>query len=193
MKNFVVICWITLFLLSISTSYSQRNRIFYSIDEAQSVSPDSVFKLHLTKQKLREIPTSIYVFKNLIELNLSQNKLRNLPDDFYFPNLEILNIEKNDLGVFSESICKHANLKSLYLGKNNIAELPECIGDLKNLIILDLWFNPIRDLPVSLTQLRNLRSLDLRGVTFSKEFQKKWNALLPWVKIEFDLGCDCGN
>lgn len=172
---------------------AQPDRVFTSIVEAQSVHPDSVFRLSLTKNKLQNIPPEIYVFKNLKELNLSQNKLTSLPDDFFFPNLEILNIEKNDLDTFSNAICNNVSLKQLFLGRNKISVVPECIGNLTELVVFDIWFNPIRELPLTLTNLKKLRSMDLRGVTFSKEFQKKWSELLPWVKIEFDLGCDCAN
>jgi len=192
MKAFVVISWSCILFLSLN-SFGQQYRIFTSIEEAQSVPSDSVFILDLSKNKLTTIPVEIYTFKNLNVLNLSQNKLSALPDNFFLPNLEVLNLEKNDLDTFSSSICKNTSLKYLYLGKNDIEVVPECIGNLTQLIVFDIWFNPIRELPLTLTNLKNLRSMDLRGVTFSNEFQKKWSALLPWVKIEFDLGCDCAN
>jgi Leucine-rich repeat (LRR) protein len=172
---------------------AQPDRIFYSLAEASQVSVDSVLRLNLSKKKFTEIPSEIYRYKNLKELDLSQNKLTHLPDDFYFPNLEVLNLEKNDLDTFSNSICQITTLRQLYLGRNDIHSFPECITQLQELVILDAWFNPIQDLPMALTTLKKLRSMDLRGITYSKEFQKKWNALLPWVKIEFDVGCDCAN
>ena len=174
-------------------SIAQPDVIFYSLEEAAAVHPDSVYRLDLSKEKLTQIPESIYSFKNLRELNLSQNKLTHLPENFLLPNLEILYLEKKDLDTFSSSICQNTSLTHLYMGKNNIKYLPESIGSLQNLIVLDIWFNPIRDLPMALTTMKKLRFMDLRGITYSKDFQKKWNALLPWVKIEFDLGCDCAN
>jgi len=174
-------------------SFAQADVIFYSLEEAASVHPDSVFRLDLSKDKLTEIPSAIYAYKNLRELNLSQNKLTSLPDDFHLPNLQILNLEKNDLDTFSNSICRNTALTHLYMGKNKIKYLPETIGNLQNLVVFDIWFNPIQDLPMALTTMKKLRFMDLRGITYSKDFQKKWNALLPWVKIEFDVGCDCAN
>ncbi|MBK9190064.1 MAG: leucine-rich repeat domain-containing protein [Crocinitomicaceae bacterium] len=174
-------------------SFAQPDVIFYSIEEAATVHPDSVYRLDLSKEKLTEIPETIYIFKNLRELNLSQNKLTSLPDNFLLPNLEVLYLEKNDLDTFSNSICLNTSLTHLYMGKNNIKYLPESIGNLQNLVVFDIWFNPIQDLPMALTTMKKLRFMDLRGITYSKDFQKKWNALLPWVKIEFDLGCDCAN
>jgi len=174
-------------------AFAQEFRIFTSLEEAATVHRDSVFRLDLSKNKLQTIPKEIYSYKNLRDLNLSQNRLSSLPDDFYLPNLEVLNLEKNDLDTFSNSICKNTSLHYLYMGRNDVAVVPECIGSLTELIVFDIWFNPIRELPLTMANLKKLRHLDLRGVTFSNDFQKKWNGLLPWVKIEFDMGCDCAN
>jgi len=174
-------------------AFAQEFRIFTSLEEAATVHRDSVFRLDLSKSKLQTIPKEIYSYPNLRDLNLSQNKFTSLPDDFYLPNLEVLNLEKNDLDTFSTSICKNTTLQYLYMGRNDVAVVSECIGSLTELIVFDIWFNPIRELPLTMTNLKKLRHLDLRGVTFSNDFQKKWNGLLPWVKIEFDLGCDCAN
>ena len=74
-----------------------------------------------------------------------------------------------------------------------MAHLPECIGDLQDLIVFDIWFNPIEDLPKTMTNLRNLRSLDMTGISFTKDEQKAFQDLLPWVKIEFEAACKCNN
>jgi Leucine-rich repeat (LRR) protein len=191
MKLRAATCSITLLLLCLSP-FAQTDRI-YTYEELSTANPDSVFRLDLSKNKFQTVPSDIYKFKNVTEVNLSQNKLTALPDEFYFPNLQVLNLEKNDLDTFSQAICNNTTLKQLLLGKNDIAVVPECIGDLTELTVLDIWFNPIRELPMSLTNLKKLRYMDLRGITFSNDFQKKWTALLPWVKIEFELGCDCAN
>ena len=131
---------------SISTSnFAQVGKVYTSIEEALLAHPDSVYRLDLSKKKYRQVPAEIYRFKNLTDLNLSQNKLISLPDDFYFPNLEVLNLEKNDLDTFSTAICQNTSLKQLYMGKNDVAVVPECIGNLTELVIFDIWFNPITD------------------------------------------------
>jgi len=192
MKFVAVIFWSSLLTWS-SETFSQADKIYYSLEEAFAVNADSVYRLDLSKNKLSTLPETIYQFKNLRELNLSQNKFTSLPDNFYFPNLQILNLEKNDLDTFSSSICQNTQLRNLYLGKNDIHYLPECIGNLQELVTIDIWFNPLKDLPMALTTMRKLRAIDMRGVTYSNDFQKKWNALVPWIKIEFEMGCDCAD
>lgn len=179
------------YLFAANLLFSQKDHVFKSIEEAQSVAADSVYRLDLSRKRLKEIPKSIYQFKNLRELNLSKNKLRDLPDKFVFRDLRILDLSKNKFKQFPTVICKNTALRNLFLGKNDIPEIPPCIGKLQDLIVLDIWFNPVNDLPEELIQLRNLRSLDLSGLNFSKEFQKKWRELLPWVNIEFEAACDC--
>lgn len=171
---------------------SQTDRLFESLEAALQVHPDSVYRLDLSRASLKAVPTEILQFKNLQELNLSKNKLTDLPSNFVFANIEVLNLTKNKFEIFPQVICKNTNLKQLFLGKNHISEIPECIGNLSELVIFDIWFNTISVIPDSITQLKKLKSFDLRGMNYSDEFQKEWREKLPWVEIQFDLGCDCG-
>lgn len=190
MKKFAGVFLISQILAS-SFLFGQRDRIFTSLDDALSVPADSVYQLDLSKQKLTDIPQEVKQFKNLQNLNLSKNKITTIENDFIFTDLRILDLSKNKFNHFPEVICQNTSIRNLFMGKNDMPEIPECIGNMQNLIVLDIWFNPIDDLPQSMTQLRNLRSLDLSGLNFTKEFQKKWTELLPWVKIEFESACDC--
>jgi Leucine-rich repeat (LRR) protein len=192
MKQIVKIFWLGI-LLVCNVSYSQPDKLYTSLEDALSVSPDSVYRLDLSKKKYTELPDEIFQFNNLRELYLSKNKLDSLPANFFFKDLRILDLSKNKFETFPTAICNNQSLRNLFMGKNKMKEIPECIGNLHDLIILDIWFNPIDDLPLSMTKLRNLRSLDLSGLNFTKDFQKKWTELLPWVKIEFEAACDCAN
>jgi Leucine-rich repeat (LRR) protein len=186
--------FVTLFCISSLqiAGFSQTNHLFESLKDALNVHPDSVYRLDLSKSALKTVPAEIFNFTNLRELDLSKNKLTELPDNFVFEKLEVLHLTKNKFELFPAVICKQKNLKQLFLGKNHLSEIPECIGELSELVIFDIWFNTISIIPDSITQLKKLKSFDLRGMNYSDEFQKEWRDKLPWVTIQFDVGCDCG-
>jgi Leucine-rich repeat (LRR) protein len=191
MKINVVLFWVIFLILPLK-SVSQQNRLFTSVDEALTVSSDSVYRLDLSKQKLETLPSEIFNFTNLRELYLNRNKLTSLPKAFMkFNHLEVLDLSKNKFETFPTQLCSVVSIKQLFLGRNNIQYIPECIGQLENLEILDLWLNPIDHLPQSISKLKKLKVIDLRGVNFSSTSQDVIKALIPWAKIEFDKGCDC--
>lgn len=191
MKKNVVLFWVIILILPLK-SVSQTNRLFTSVDEALTVSVDSVYRLDLSKQKLEVLPNDIFKFINLRELYLTKNKLTDLPKEFMsFKHLEVLDLSKNKFDTFPTQLCSVISIKQLFLGRNNIQYIPECIGQMKSLEILDLWLNPIDHLPKSISKLKQLKVIDLRGVNFSSTSQSVIQALVPWAKIEFDKGCDC--
>ena len=182
-----------MFLLLPLKSVSQKSRLFKSLDETATVSADSVYRLDLSKSKLSVFPNEVLKFSNLTELYLGKNKLTKLPADFKnLKNLEILDLSRNKFKTFPIPLCSVTSLKQLFMGRNEITVIPECIGQLSNLEVLDIWYNQIDGLPDSISQLKKLKNLDVRGVNFSSKTKAKIQALLPWTKVEFDLGCDCG-
>lgn len=188
-KQLVFILWVNLLA---GLSFAQQNHLFTSLEEALVVHPDSVYRLDLSRNQLKAVPVEIMQFKNLREIDLSKNKLTDLPENFVFKNLAVVNLTKNKFEVFPTALCKNTGLTQLLMGKNKISELPECIGNLSELVILDVWFNTVSVIPASIVNLKKLRSFDLRGMNYSDEFQQEWREKLPWVKLEFDVGCDCG-
>lgn len=190
--NVVLFLVITLILPVIGIS--QQNYLYKSIEEAQSVSVDSVFRLDLSKKKLTELPKEVLAYFNLRELYLTKNKLTKLPSNFKeLTKLEVLDISKNELTKFPIPLCSMVSLRQLFMGRNKMTSIPDCIGQLENLEVLDIWYNQITTLPNSISKLKKLKSLDLRGVNLSQKTQSYLKGLLPWAKIEFDAGCDCAH
>jgi len=193
MKKNVVLFWV-IFLSLPTSSFSQKNRAFNSIEATKGIHCDSVYQLDLSKQKLTQLPIEILSFKNLTILNLSKNKLTKLPSNFYqLKQLTHLDLSKNKFTIFPISLCSTVSLIDLKIGRNDITLLPKCIGQLTNLEHLDIWDNQISALPDTFSKLIKLKTLDYRGVNFSSKTQAQIQALIPWVKIEFDLGCDCAH
>src|SRR6187551_1758848 len=72
-------------------------RVFRSMESALQ-EPERVYRLNLSKKKLKSVPPEISRFSNLKELDLSKNKIKELPAQIGdLKNLEILNLSSNDL------------------------------------------------------------------------------------------------
>src|SRR5688500_12097988 len=90
-------------------------RVFKSLNGALQ-HPDSVIRLDLSKQKLKEVPEEIRKFPNLKELNLSKNNISELPEWIGdCDSLEILDLSNNKLEVLPPSIGKLSKLGILRL------------------------------------------------------------------------------
>jgi Leucine-rich repeat (LRR) protein len=190
MKKLFVVS-LTLLLSNALFSQEPGLRIF-SWEEAKGASPDTVYAISFSKQKLTTLPDDLARFANLKHLDLGKNKLDALPDFVgTFSKLDYLDLSKNELSVFPVEICRLSSLKVLVINRNTFDQIPECIGYLKDLEELDLWDTPVMNFPTSLTNLKNLKRIDLQGVKYGPTFQKQFRESLPWVKIEFDPPCDC--
>ncbi len=74
-----------------------------------------------------------YVYR----LDLSKNKLTDFPDSiFAFKNLKYLNLSKNKISLIPLNINELKNLEELNFAKNKITHLPHQMGGLSNLRIL---------------------------------------------------------
>ena len=167
------------------------SRVYHSI-EAALQNPDHVYKLNLSRKKLRAVPPEIVQFRNLKELNLSKNKIRELPPQIVeLQNLERLNLSSNKLKALPEDIGKLQSLIYLGLNRNLIESLPQSIGSLPYLEILELWDNELDSIPKEISRLTKLRVLELRGILFNDEEQTRVKSLLPNTKIYFSPGCNC--
>jgi len=166
----------------------------YRSMESALQNPERVYKLNLSKKKLKHVPPEISRFTNLRELDLSKNKIKELPAQIGdMPNLERLNLSSNDITVLPEEIGKLQSLRYLGLNRNLIEYLPPSIGLLSNLEILELWDNEIQAIPDEIGQLKKLQELELRGILFSDEEQNRIKALVPQTQVYFSPSCNCLN
>lgn len=195
-KNISLIFFLLYSLLSnaqlLSDSELERQTVYTSINEAVK-NPGKVYKLDLSKKKLRKIPIEVFSLYNLQELNLSKNKLESIPSEIgNLTNLQKLNISANKISKLPSTIGNLTNLKELIANRNNINELPPEVGNLINLEKLDLWSNEIDKLPFEISKLQNnLKVLDMRVILINAEKQKAIIELLPETFIYFSKSCNC--
>lgn len=89
--------------------------------------------------ELLSMPTQMFLFTKLTELNLSHNKLREIPS----------------------SIKQLVSLRRIYLSHNQLQCLPDNLHRLTQLVLVDASFNPIKTVLASIAHLTNLILLDL--------------------------------
>lgn len=150
-----ILITLLLILSNFSALYSQENRLnhlelekrktYYNLDEAVA-KPDDVYKLFLTKKKLKKFPMEILVFKNLQVLNISGNKITEIPLEIdNLKNLQVLNISKNKLKKLPNSFGNLHNLESLYMSDNHILYFPNELRGLDKLQVFDVIRNHLTE------------------------------------------------
>lgn len=156
--------------------------------------PDSVYRLDLSRMKLKEVPPEVRQLKNLNALDLGRNKLKELPawmNELQY--MQEFSAGRNKFIRIPTAICQWNHLKRLDMHQNRIEGLPPCMGGLKELYSLDLWSNDLEDFPPEIGGMTGLRYMDLRVIQFSQGEMDRINALFPQVKIFFSQPCNCGN
>jgi Leucine-rich repeat (LRR) protein len=165
--------------------------IYRSISAALQ-NPERVFRLNLSKTRLKEIPADVFKFKNLRELDLSKNRIDSIPAAIgELQNLTSLNLSSNNLELLPDEIGKLQSLTHLNLNRNKIVALPSTIGDLSNLELLELWDNELSGIPDEISKLHKLKAIELRGILFSEEEAARIDSLLPNTKVLMSPTCNC--
>ena len=167
------------------------DKVYTSLAAAR-LNPDSVYRLDLSRKKLKEVPEEVFLFKNLYELNLSRNQLTALPEQIgSLVNLKILKASNNRMKTLPSSIGRLQNLKILELNRNLLVTLPNEAGALVSLERLELWDNEIDSLPGTIKNLKNLQVLELRGILFTDDEQQHIMQLIPNCMVYFSPSCVC--
>jgi Leucine-rich repeat (LRR) protein len=164
---------------------------YTSIAEAMK-EPDKVVKLVLRKQKLREVPKEVFLFKNLQYLDLAKNNIKLMPDSMgVLTQLQYLDMSRNVIEQLSGSIGKCTELFYLNLNNNEFSTLPPQMANLTKLRTLDMWSNNLDSFPEVLKGMTSLQVLDLRVILIPDDQQKYISSLFPHTKIYFSPSCTC--
>lgn len=155
--------------------------------------PDKVVKLVLRKQHYTAFPKEIWLFPNLQYLDLSKNQIKEFPDSLgKLKNLQVLHLSKNKIESLPRELGDNSNLVILDINQNELTMLPPQIGKLKKLQYLDLWGNDISIFPEELKDIAdNLKVVDFRVILININEQQRIIKLLPKTKIYFDPPCHC--
>jgi len=172
--------------------YKVKGRIFTSIKKAM-LEPDSVERLKLKRKGYKEIPSEIFNFKNLKELDLGGNKIKNIdPKIGLLSKLEILKLNRNQIVLIPTSISKLDSLKYLDVGLNKINALPEEMKTMRSLEFLQIWGNELTVIPEPISKMPNLKWLDMRAIILTETEKEDIQNDFPQVKVLFSPGCNCG-
>jgi Leucine-rich repeat (LRR) protein len=155
--------------------------------------PEKVVKLVLRRQHYKAFPAEIWQFPNLQYLDLSKNQITEFPDSLgKLKNLQVLHLSKNKIESLPREIGDLTNLVILDVNQNEVINIPPQIGKLKKLRYLDLWSNNISTFPDELKELQNnLQILDLRVILINYDTQDRIRKMLPKTTIYFSPPCHC--
>lgn len=170
----------------------QNAPVYTSLDAALAANPDSVFRIDLSRQRLRQVPEALAAFTELRELRLDRNKLDTLPSFLaWFGKLEVFSAEENELTAFPAMMWAWPALRELHLGDNWIAAIPLDIDGMRHLEILGLWSNVVGTFPASLSELPALKRIDLLFNDMTAEEQELLRIWLPDVELVLSEPCRC--
>ena len=146
---------------------------------------DSITKISVIGKGKRKLPDSLYLYKNLVELELLDFKLSRLPRKLFArrpirkviisnnlpkkslrlpksSSVATLVIRGDEQGKLPMNYRKFRNLEALQLSRNNLKEFPKMtVGD--KLTRLDLSVNSITMIPSWAGNYKSLRSLNLNN------------------------------
>ncbi len=166
-------------------------RIFRSIAAIQGHEQE-VYRIDLSKKKLKSIPLEVFKCPHLQELRMNKNDIRTIPDEIKnCPELQRIEIQFNRIDSLPIALFTLLHLKKLDLGYNDIFTIPDVIGDLQELEILAMWDNPIGIYSHELLRLNNLKHLDFLNNPINESVQRALQEGLPNCQMHFSFPCQC--
>jgi len=154
--------------------------------------PELVYRLDLSRKRLKTFPDEILTLSNLNDLRLNKNKIQVIPNEISrLPFLQKLECVHCELDTITPGILQLPHLRHLDLGDNYIRVIPQEIDRLEKLELLALWDNPINVYPQTLGNLRNLKMLDLLHNQMNGGTQDRLRTLLPATRVVLSAPCRC--
>lgn len=167
--------------------------VYTSLEGARAARAEGqpIYRLDLTKQRLRTFPAEIAGWTELREVVLDRNKLKRIDADLsQWAFIERFSAVSNNLEAFPSSTVQWTSLRTLELGDNTIDSIPLDIDQLQHLRSLSLWSNVIAHYPASLGDLRRLETLDLQYNDMTLEEQELLKSWLP-LSVTLNLSAPC--
>lgn len=122
----------------------------------------------LTHCALTTIPTDLYDWKDLTEIDLSYNKIKTVPKRIEtFHQLQVLNISHNNITKLSSSLQQLKQLKKLDISNNKFKVFPPVLSQMQQLEDLNisrlnhLLLGEYIAVPKSFSKLKNINKLRL--------------------------------
>ena len=173
----------------------QAAPVYTSIESAQAAraAGQPVYRIDLTKKRLRTFPAALAEWTELREVILDRNKLTRIDEDLTsWAFLERFSAVSNSLEAFPASSMAWTALRELDLGDNAIDSIPLDIDQLGGLRTLNLWSNVIAHYPASLGDMPHLETLDLQYNDMTLEEQELLKSWLPLsVSVNLSAPCRC--
>lgn len=181
----------SMLLASLAPVMAQPDKVYRSLSEVKN--PEEVYILRLRWKRLQTIPSEVFTFTNLRELDLGRNSIDSLPPEIgRLSHLQKLVLSRNLIRHLPVEIGLLRELRHLDLNRNPLAGLPEGLAYLPALRELVLWSTNITSLPESFSELDNtLQLLDLRSCSLTYDEQQVIESLLPTPRKLWDQACNC--
>lgn len=133
--------------------------VYYSLSKALR-NAEIVYKLDLSKKKLKEFPIEILKLKELRYLILDSNQVTSIPSQINeLEKLEYLSLSHNNIEDLPSSLGELSELRFLYLDYNKISVLPVGFFQLVKLKVLFINNNNLIEIPPEIKVFRELKRL----------------------------------